>query len=214
MFAAMRAAIGIPRTSDILDHIYALPTHEEQEAAMEKIRKIEREAMISQTPQPGLLPLMTYLERKQIPKAICTRNFDAPVAHLLEKFLAGQKFYPIITRDFRPPKPDPAGILHIARELGLDDGGESLIMVGDSLDDMTAGYRAGAATVLLVNNVNARLATHEHTDMCISRLDDLIEVLESGFAGRTAATVEESDTRGRAEEVLMEGRGEGNEEGR
>jgi len=31
----------------------------------------------------------------------------------------------------------------------------------DSIDDMTAGYRAGAATVLLVNEVNAHLATHE-----------------------------------------------------
>jgi HAD superfamily hydrolase (TIGR01549 family) len=208
MFAAMRAAVDIPRTSDILDHIYALPTPEEREAAMEKIRSIEREAMISQLPQPGLLQLMAYLERKQIPKAICTRNFDAPVTHLLEKFLAGQKFYPIITRDFRPPKPDPAGILHIARELGLDDRGDSLIMVGDSLDDMTAGYSAGAATVLLVNNVNAHLATHEHTDICISRLDELVEVLENGFVGRTAAAVEESNTRDGAEEGLRNRKGE------
>jgi len=179
---------------------------------MEKVRSIEREAMTSQTPQPGLLSLMTYLEQKQIPKAICTRNFDAPVKHLLEKFLAGQKFYPIITRDFRPPKPDPAGILHIAKELGLDDKGDSLIMVGDSLDDMTAGYRAGAATVLLVNNVNAHLTTHEHTDMYISRLDELVEVLESGFVGRTMAAVEESDARGRAEEVLRDRQGEVNRE--
>lgn len=213
MFAAMRTAVGIPRTSDILDHIYALPTPEEQEAAMKKVRSIESEAMISQTPQPGLLTLMTYLERNEIPKAICTRNFDAPVMHLLEKFLPGQQFHPIITRDFRPPKPDPAGILHIARELGLDDRGESLIMVGDSLDDMTAGYRAGAATVLLVNDVNAHLAKHEHTDLCISRLDELIEVLEHGFVGQTATATEESDTRGRAEEVLREGRGEGQEQG-
>jgi HAD superfamily hydrolase (TIGR01509 family) len=208
MFAAMRTAIGIPRTSDILDYIYALPTPSEQEAAMEKVRTIEREAMISQTPQPGLLPLMAYLEQKQIPKAICTRNFDAPVMHLLENFLPGQKFYPIITRDFRPPKPDPAGILHIAKEMGLNDRGESLIMVGDSLDDMTAGYRAGAATVLLVNNVNAHLATHEHTDLCISQLDELIDVLEKGFVGRTASREEQSNTKVRAEKVLKEGKGE------
>lgn len=208
MFAEMRAAIGISRTLDILDYIYALPTHSEQEAAMEKIRAIEREAMTSQKPQPGLLSLMTYLEQKKIPKAICTRNFDAPVAHLLDKFMPDQKFHPIITRDFRPPKPDPAGILHIAKEMGLGDEGESLIMVGDSLDDMTAGYRAGAATVLLVNSINAHLATHEHTDLCISRLDELVEVLERGFVGRTAAQEDESDTRERAEKVLSEGEGE------
>lgn len=72
-----------------------------------------------------------------------------------------------MTRDFRPPKPDPAGILHIAETWGLT--GSDVIMVGDSLDDMTAGHRAGAATVLLVNEHNAHLATHEHTDLCVRR---------------------------------------------
>lgn len=83
--------------------------------------------------------------------------------------MPSQFFEPVITRAFRPPKPDPAGILHIAKEWSLDDGGNSLIMVGDSVDDMTAGYRAGAATVLLVNEENAHLASHEHTDHCIAR---------------------------------------------
>ena len=92
------------------------------------------------------------------------------------------EFSPIVTRDFRPPKPDPAGILHIAKSWGLDP--KSVIMVGDSIDDMTAGCRAGAATILLVNEVNAHLATHEHTDLCISTLDELIGVLEEGFVGR------------------------------
>lgn len=49
--------------------------------------------------------------------------------HLLQKFLPGRTFAPIVTRDFRPPKPDPAGILHIAKEWELEDGGNGLIMV-------------------------------------------------------------------------------------
>jgi HAD superfamily hydrolase (TIGR01549 family) len=207
MFAEMRSAVGIPKTSDILDYIYALPTAAEQEAAMEKIRHIERSAMTTQTPQPGLLSLITYLQSKNLPKGICTRNFETPVMHLLGKFLPSHTFEPIVTRDFRPPKPDPAGILHIARSWGFEDGKE-LIMVGDSLDDMTAGYRAGAATVLLVNDVNAHLAIHEHTDLCISRLDELVDVLEKGFVGRTASAVEESETGERAERVLSQGKGE------
>lgn len=63
-------------------------------------------------------------------------------------------------------------------------------MVGDSIDDMTAGYRAGAATVLLVNEVNAELAEHEHTDLCIKRLDELIEILEGGFVGQVGREAE------------------------
>ena len=49
--------------------------------------------------------------------------------HLLQKFLPGKTFAPIVTREFRPPKPDPAGILHIARAWGLEGGGEGLVMV-------------------------------------------------------------------------------------
>lgn len=221
MFAEMRAALGITKERDILDHVYSLPTPEAQHEAMEKIREIERRAMVKQVAQPGLQRLMAYLDERGVRKAICTRNFDAPVQNLLGKFLAGSVFSPIVTRDFRPPKPDPAGILHIARSWGLvrrstgeagvpadaaeeqrrtpetgqdaADGllptetGEEvadasgLIMVGDSIDDMTAGRRAGAKTVLLANDVNRHLADHEHTDYVISQLDELIDVLENGL---------------------------------
>ena len=53
--------------------------------------------------------------------------------------------------------------------------------MGDSIDDMTAGYSAGAATVLLANKDNAALKTHEHTGRWIERLDELVEILEAGF---------------------------------
>lgn len=53
--------------------------------------------------------------------------------------------------------------------------------VGDSVDDMTAGYKAGTATVLLANDVNQALKEHEYTGLWINRLDDLIELLENGF---------------------------------
>ncbi|MCJ1385655.1 hypothetical protein MMC17_008778 [Xylographa soralifera] len=170
---------------------------------MESIRTIERTAMAAQKPQPGLVALMEYLEKRGVRKGICTRNFDLPVTHLLSTFLPGHVFAPIITRDFRPPKPHPAGILHIARQWGLEDGGKGLIMVGDSIDDMTAGHHAGAATVLLVNEVNEHLKEHEHTDVCIGRLDDLISVLENGFeAGDECYAGGEARKEG---EVEMEG---------
>ena len=53
---------------------------------------------------------------------------------------------------------------------------------------MTAGYGAGAATVLILNSCNSRLKDHEHTDLWIERLDDLIEILERGFIGRDKET--------------------------
>lgn len=182
MFGEMRAALQIPKTIDILDHIASLPPTS-RPAATSAIEAIERAAMAKQAPQPGLMTLMTYLDSKSVRKAICTRNFDMPVEHLLTKFLNGTLFDPIVTREFTPPKPHPAGILHIAKSWG-QEGGEGLIMVGDSIDDMTAGRAAGAATVLLVNEVNEHLAGHEFTDLAITKLDDLVEILENGFEGR------------------------------
>lgn len=52
---------------------------------------------------------------------------------------------------------------------------------------MTAGHTAGAATVLLVNERNTHLKEHVHTDICISRLDELIDILENGFVGDNCA---------------------------
>lgn len=61
---------------------------------------------------------------------ISFHEHSGPVNHLLQTFLPENKFAPIVTREFRPPKPHPAGILHIASTWGLGDGGEGLIMVG------------------------------------------------------------------------------------
>jgi len=75
MFAQMRAALGIAKGVDILDHVYSLAI-EKQSAAMESIRNVEKEAMLKMIPQKGLIPLMEYLDRKGVRKAICTRNFE------------------------------------------------------------------------------------------------------------------------------------------
>lgn len=118
---------------------------------------------------------------------------SAPVTHLLQTFLPGKTFFPIVTRDFRPPKPDPAGILQIAQAWDLEDGADSLIMVGDSMDDMTAGYRAGAATVLLSCEENEELEKHEYTGLAVKRLDDLVDILEKGFEEGTDRRIGERE---------------------
>ncbi|KAJ5544714.1 HAD-superfamily hydrolase subfamily IA variant 3 [Penicillium sp. DV-2018c] len=183
MFTEMREALGIDRSTDILEHIRGLPEGD-RAAAVSIVQAVERRAMLDQQPQPGLLRLMDYLESRGLRRALCTRNFEAPVQNLIKNHLNGHVFLPIITRDTPNllPKPDPAGILHIANEWGLPNA-ENLIMVGDSIDDMTAGHMAGAATVLLLNEKNVHLKEHLHTDICITQLDDLVGILEGGFLG-------------------------------
>ncbi|RMZ76769.1 hypothetical protein DV737_g4641, partial [Chaetothyriales sp. CBS 132003] len=130
--------------------------------------------MPEQVAQPGLQELMAYLHGRNVRKALCTRNFELPVAHLVGKYLADSDKYgvfePVVTRETEGvmPKPSPEGLWWIARSWGLGARrclGYGLIMVGDSMDDMRAGYRAGAATVLLVNDENEHLATAHEVDL-------------------------------------------------
>lgn len=219
MFREMRAALNIPKSTDILDHLNSLSTTSDnstnpptspRQRANNAIEAIERKAMTVQTPQPGLVELMTYLDKRKIPKALCTRNFPLPVNHLLEKFLPGVRFSPIITRetDGVRPKPSPEGLWRIAESWGLRLGrpvgangqdsemdpllrakeylGAGLIMVGDSVDDMACAARANAASVLLLNEDNQHVVEQEQPDLVIRRLDELIDVLEVGFTGSLA----------------------------
>lgn len=45
--------------------------------------------------------------------------------------------------------------------------------------------------MLLVNERNSHLREHAHTDLCINRLDELIDILEEGFPGRAEDNVHE-----------------------
>lgn len=109
-----------------------------------------------------------------------THIYSTPVNHLLSKNLSGHLFSPIVTREFRPPKPSPAGILHIAKSWGIIQESDvvdhkpvakkplPLIMVGDSIDDIIAGHDAGAATVLLRSEGKEELETDSRTDLVIT----------------------------------------------
>lgn len=71
----MRAVLGIAKTIDILEHIYTLAI-DKQPSAMESIREVERDAMRKMVPQKGLIELMEYLDKRDVRKGICTRNFE------------------------------------------------------------------------------------------------------------------------------------------
>lgn len=193
MFGQMRTALGITKDIDILDHIHGLP-EPQQTDAFDKVRAIESEAMAKQVPQAGLVTLMEFLDKHDVRKGICTRNFDAPVNHLLEKHVPShlRPFAPVVTRDFRPSKPSPAGILHIAKAWGIVDTIEvpktpphqrliPVVMVGDSVDDMAAGRDAGALTVLLRSEGKEELEDDHRTDITIGTLDELVSLLERGL---------------------------------
>lgn len=176
MFREMREALGITKAVDILDFVHSLP-EDKQEEAQEKLRIIERRAMHDMIPQPGLTTMMDFVVEQKLKATILTRNFPIPVDYLRRNFLKDYPMDPIITREFRPPKPAPDGILHIARNWQVKPS--ELIMVGDSEDDIYAGHRAGSLTVLLLNEHNSQLADLPEVTWVIKSLPELIEILKS-----------------------------------
>ena len=52
-----------------------------------------------------------------------------------------------LSREFEPPKPHPAALLHVAARWGVSP--EDLVMAGDAADDMLCARAAGAAAVLV-----------------------------------------------------------------
>ncbi|CUS21847.1 LAQU0S04e02168g1_1 [Lachancea quebecensis] len=184
MFGAMRKAIGLtdPKT-DILTYVDQLPSRELQAEANEQLKAVEARAMAEMRPQPGLLPLLEYLTAHEVSTSICTRNLIAPVRHLIASFVPDehQRFAHIVTREFRPTKPDPAPLLHISEQLGIAP--ENMVMVGDSHDDVECGAAAGAATILVRSATNGHLleSRADLIDASVEDLSEIIELLEAGF---------------------------------
>ncbi|CCD23806.1 putative haloacid dehalogenase-like hydrolase NDAI_0C01450 [Naumovozyma dairenensis CBS 421] len=182
MFPAMRSAVGLnDKSIDILTYIDELPTEAARTEANLRIEEVEEKAMREMLPQPGLVELLEFLTVNNISKNICTRNVIKPVDYLLTRFIPKDysKFEHIITRDFRPTKPNPDPLLHIAKKLNIESN--EMMMIGDSFDDMKSGRSAGCVTVLLKNHVNGNVLT-EHdklVDTAVNSLSDVIKIVET-----------------------------------
>lgn len=175
MFPAMRQAVGLhDRSRDILEYIDSLAPAQ-QPQALRAVQEVEHRAMAEMQPQPGLQDLLHYLTLAKISKNVCTRNLRAPFDHLLKSFVPAQDnhFDYVLTREFRPTKPFPDPLLHIAAQLQLDPC--NVLMVGDSLDDLLSARSAGCPTVLVVNDHNRPLL-ESHSDFVDCAVRDLGEL--------------------------------------
>lgn len=179
MFKEMRKAINLtdPKV-DILKFIEDM-SPQNQLIAKRELERVEEKAMHEMKPQPGLKQLMEYLVNKNLKKGICTRNLIVPVNHLLSNYLPTVEFDTIITRDFQPPKPSPKPLQHIIEQWGLDC--KNVIMVGDSMDDMLSGSRAGCATILIKTHANEAIRDCTEVDVTVDSLDQIIKLIEDGF---------------------------------
>jgi HAD superfamily hydrolase (TIGR01509 family) len=93
---------------------------------------------------------------EQVPVALVTRNTTSSVNAFLD--LIGPEwagfFDPLLTREFAFVKPDKRLLLHVAQQWGVPPS--SLLMVGDSFEDVEVGNAAGTATCLVAGGGNEK----------------------------------------------------------
>lgn len=147
-FAAIREALEIPPEDDILTHLAALP-HEEATAKHAWLLEHERDLAIASKAAIGAVELVRELSARGCRLAILTRN-ARELAHVTLEAIGLADCFPvehILGRDEAAPKPDPDGLLQIARAWGVAPS--ELVMVGDYRFDLDCGRAAGARTVLV-----------------------------------------------------------------
>ncbi len=145
-FAALRRALDIPPTADIIGHIDALPAHH---SAIQHRRLAELELDYAQQaqPQPGATELLEALRARGARLGILTRN-SVENAEVTLRACGLRSFFDdacILGRESAEPKPSPAGVLHLLAHWKSTP--EQAVMCGDFRFDLEAGQSAGTATV-------------------------------------------------------------------
>ena len=93
-------------------------------------------------PYPGIPELLDALTARRLPLAVLSNKPDDLTTLIVSRLLATWRFAAVHgARPQVPRKPDPAGALHIARELDLAPG--RIIYLGDTRVDMETARAAG-----------------------------------------------------------------------
>lgn len=147
-FPAIKRALEIPLEDDILSHLAALPS-EVSAAKHAWLLEHERELALASKPAPGAIELVRELAGRGYRLGILTRN-ARELAHVtLEAIGLADCFAveDVLGRDEAPPKPDPGGLLKLARAWDVQPS--QMVMVGDYRFDLDCGRAAGTHTVLV-----------------------------------------------------------------
>lgn len=142
-FFLIRKDLGIADGMPILEEISNW-TPEKQLWAHHILDEHELRGVNQAELYPGVNTFLNSLQQRNIPAGLFTRNSRKAAELAVEKFAFD--FSVVISRDDAPPKPDPTGLLHIARNFSLPH--EQILYVGDYLYDLKAGLAAAIPTAL------------------------------------------------------------------
>lgn len=162
-FAEIRADLGCPKDTDLLDFVEALPQQQKIDAN-ELLVNYEIIDALNATKLAGTDQLLTLLSELDIPCAIVTRNCHQ--AALLKMQQNSIDIPTLLTREDHKAKPAPDALLHIAQ--CWKTAPENLLYVGDYLYDIQAAQNANTMSCLVTYGKKmsyANLATIEVNDL-------------------------------------------------
>lgn len=180
-FPAIKAELGCPPNTPVLEYIQSLDDLRARRAAVERLNAFEMAGASASEPNPGAEALIGWLKRRSVLVGIVTRNSLSSVRRALENFhtVRIEDFDLVISRDDTvAPKPSGDGIALAARRLGIDPA--RILMVGDYIFDTEAGRAAGTRTALLDPHYNPALE-NARCDFRIQRLDELMAIVRDGL---------------------------------
>ncbi|MEO8982265.1 MAG: HAD-IA family hydrolase [Polyangiaceae bacterium] len=130
---------------------------------------------------PGVHEALAQLAH--LPLALCTNKPRAITDAVLANLRLPAHFSAIVAGgDVPKNKPDPAGLLHIARELSLRPS--ELVMVGDGPQDILCAKAAGARSVGVEGGMQGAAALlSAKPDVILRSLADLPSVIERWLEG-------------------------------
>ncbi len=166
-FASIRDEMGIS-DGPILEELEALAPSQE-ETARKVLEAHEEKAAISSTLQPGARELLDELRRRNIPTAILTRNSRRSLDTVIKKHRL--QVNETLSREEAPVKPSPEPVLLLCRRLGTEPA--NTLVTGDYIFDIESANRAGAISVLLLNQNNSRFS--EQADLKIVHLREILD---------------------------------------
>lgn len=134
---------------------------------------------------PGAAEMLAELRAADIACGICTNKPAAISRGVLGGLGLIDAFACLQCGDGElPKKPDPAGLLQVARRLGAEPS--AAVMVGDSAVDVQAARAAGFAAVILVSHgYTATPASRLGADKVIDSLAELLPALAGLAAHRS-----------------------------
>lgn len=179
-FAAIRAEIGCPVGTNILEYIAQIPGAADRRFAMDVVERYEGVAASAAQANRGAEDLVRYLVERGVPVGIITRNGYRNVRRALANFprLTIRDFDIVVTRETGGrPKPAPDGVLFAARMLRVPV--DEMLVIGDFVYDIQAGREAGALTALLVPEDAAdRFADPPEADETVAELAEIREIVD------------------------------------